>query len=527
MGYHSLNDGPQDMNDNGIDEENKFSFNGLNAPKDGKYQLKIRMMDFAGNQSDWYSMSDIIVDRTSPIISKIHSMPFIASAMIKFRYDLSEDNDEGINKDGANIIVDGEIIDSNSGEGLEKFEGIGNSIYDTNEIEYTVPKEWNSGKYQFRITATDSKGNSSTASADFVKDAVPPEISFPEEGSEVYGKITIKGRAMDPDWTNSNSFRAYRIYFKAGSINTIPASLDDESLIGSSWVTNEISVPKFYMSTDNTDPYYGKAHISSASVLDDGILAYWNTGYPGPGEYTLLLVVEEEGVNGKRSCVLRNINIIEAESTDLYVNLNLSNTNITFGNSPPDSILEIIYGLENKDSDVDIEILDSSGRLVYYEHHDNISSSQYAGTSVIIESDPGYYYWQAEDDFWHIFLNSSNGNNTFNGSIVTDGIFSDTSVLLLEEGVEFSGGLLNLNVNLENNSGEIVFKSSGEYIISNIEFTGNPGTENIYIGKENLNPFTNPFSLEDLTSPQTVSWNGKYFDTDSFVNDGDYTVRVT
>ncbi|MCK5599379.1 gliding motility-associated C-terminal domain-containing protein [bacterium] len=527
MGYHSLNDGPQDMNDDGIDEENKFSFNGLNAPKDGKYQLKIRMMDFAGNQSDWYSMSDIIVDRTSPIISKIHSMPFIASAMIKFRYDLSEDNDEGINKDGANIIVDGEIIDSNSGEGLEKFEGIGNSIYDTNEIEYTVPKEWNSGKYQFRITATDSKGNSSTASADFVKDAVPPEISFPEEGSEVYGKITIKGRAMDPDWTNSNSFRAYRIYFKAGSINTIPASLDDESLIGSSWVTNEISVPKFYMSTDNTDPYYGKAHISSASVLDDGILAYWNTGYPGPGEYTLLLVVEEEGVNGKRSCVLRNINIIEAESTDLYVNLNLSNTNITFGNSPPDSILEIIYGLENKDSDVDIEILDSSGRLVYYEHHDNISSSQYAGTSVIIESDPGYYYWQAEDDFWHIFLNSSNGNNTFNGSIVTDGIFSDTSVLLLEEGVEFSGGLLNLNVNLENNSGEIVFKSSGEYIISNIEFTGNPGTENIYIGKENLNPFTNPFSLEDLTSPQTVSWNGKYFDTDSFVNDGDYTVRVT
>ncbi|MCK4642221.1 gliding motility-associated C-terminal domain-containing protein [bacterium] len=529
LGYYTLNNGPQDMNDDGIDEENMFSFNGLNAPKDGKYQLKIRMMDFAGNQSDWYSMSDIIVDRTSPIISKIHSMPFIASAdsepryEIKFRYDLSEDNDEEINKDGSNIIVKGEIMDSNSGEGLKEFEGVGNSIYDTNEIVFIVSEGWNSGKYQFRMTATDSKGNSSTASADFVKDAVPPEISFPEEGSEVFGKITIKGRAMDPDWTNSNSFRAYRIYFKAGSINSISESLADESLIRSGWVTNEISVPKFYMSTDNTDPYYGKAHISSASVLDDGILAYWNTNVLQHGQYTLLLVAEEEGVDGKRSCVLRNINIIEGESTDPLINISLSDTNIIF----PGSMLEIKYGLENKDSDVDIEILDSSGRLVYYEHHDNISSSQYAGTPVIIESDPGYYYWQDEDDFWHIFLNSSNGNNTFSGTIVTDGIFSDTSVLLLEEGVEFSGGLLNLNVNLENNSGEIVFKSSGEYIVSNIEFTGNPGTENIYIGKKILNPFTNPFSLEDLTSPQTVSWNGKYFDTDSFVNNGDYTVRVT
>jgi hypothetical protein len=241
------------------------------GPEDGIYRVEITARDEAGNESLPRTLESVRIDRTPPAIYSQTTQPYVLSNIganaykTTLSYRLSDSHSVKI-----------KVYNANTGHLVDTIENAPNSATDQNRIVWdassiNLPK----GAYRFQIIAEDDVGNVGTAYASCVKDGIAPVISYPvEDNAEVSGTISIRGTAIDPDWTNDKPFKNYKVFYKK---------------TGEDWKTDFVEVP--LVNRDPKDP----KNISIRPLQNNSTLAYLYTNNLENGDYEIKVEVEEDG----------------------------------------------------------------------------------------------------------------------------------------------------------------------------------------------------------------------------------------
>ncbi|NQT29892.1 MAG: Ig-like domain repeat protein, partial [Candidatus Saganbacteria bacterium] len=518
------------------------------APEDGTYRIEVVAQDTAGNQSVPATMESVRIDRTAPVIFGQMTTPYVLSNSglnaykTTLSFDVSESDDTADNQKGE-IEITVKLYNSSSGEMLDKW-----VLTDERSLEFNASdaEKYPKGAYSFQIAAEDDIGNVGVVSCSCVKDGIAPVISYPvEDGAEVSGIISIRGTAIDPDWTNNLPFKQYSLYYKKG--NHSPTVNP-----GSDWQTDAIEVSMVNRGNSSTPK-----NTSLRSLQNDSTLAYFQSNLLENGEeYTLLIVVEEEG--GESLAAAR---VVKVNSDDMalssvqnpYIQLKSLPAEIEFS-SDDSAVLPIEFLNSVKPANVYVEIL-KPGSLnalepVYYKYFPNVAGAPFVGEPQYqAGADLGYFIWYDEDG-WHIRWSSDANSHEFSGSVVLVGSDDYSDIKQYGSGITLQSPIISWDTTISGSEGGLDFKvDSGQLMITAKidEDPDNPSiyASNVYLGVSKYTQAYLPVMIDidgqklvdfaggqggDETedyeaSSQSLSWDGK-LDSGAYVDDGTYIVRV-
>ena len=502
--------------------------------RDGLYRMEVIARDEAGNESLPTTLEGIRIDRTPPVIYAQYTDPFVLANVganpytVALRYQLSESGDVADNRqpeDDLNVKI--KLYNENTGDPIKSEDVIGKL-----SAENTFP--WNAsdsslgkGSYKFQIVAYDKYGNYSTAYATCVKDGVAPAISSPLGDSEISGTVTIRGTAMDPDWTNDRPFKQYSVYYKQGSS---PATINP----GPDWQTDVLEVPEIYRT-----PGAINRNISIRPVQNDATLAYFYTGSLTNDVYTILVVAEEDG--GAKYASARTITVKNDSLSGAG-----ANPVVNMGDIPPliifdgNNSLPISFTYGGKDINAYVEVLKVTGAVtretVYYKYFPKLTANYYSGSSSYQPGNElGYFIWQDETG-WHVRWNGEAGKaHRFSGSIVAMNDLTDFASI--GDGVKKIASIVNWDRTMTGGEGGFDFKTASTQLIISTSLDNDPSTYNDdyssmitpYFGMAKYQPSGTPVIISGITgqssSGQTINWDGKV-ESGAFVDSGDYLVRI-
>lgn len=497
---------------------------------DGVYKLEITARDEAGNESAPYTINNIKIDRTPPVIFAQYTDPFVLSNTgtnpyhTLLHYQLSESNDDPGNRQGISqpLQVNLKVFNENTGHQIDFIGGNG-SLSSENVIDWdgsnpSVPK----GSYKFQLTAYDGVGNYSTAYVTCVKGGVAPTISYPVDAQEVSGTVIIRGTAMDPDWTNDLSFSKYKVSY--------------QKLPGGTEQTDLIEVPEIYR-----DPQTNITNQSIRPVQNDATLAYFHTNSLENGSYAVKVVAEEEGgatYSSTRIITVKNDGIATSGANPTVALSDLpSEINFNTQNSLP---IGFTYG--GKDINAYLEILkmtnSGSRETVYYKYFPGLTASYYSGRPDYRSGNElGYFIWQDENG-WHVRWNGESGReHRFSGTLVASGGISNFT-LAGEGGASQLYSIVRWDKKLSGTEGGFDFKASSGTLIITSQIDDDPNTydDDIssmatpFFGMAKYQPSNSPVIISGLTAQngaagQSINWDGKTA-SGGFVDNGNYVVRV-
>ena len=186
-------------------DTNTFSWNFFNPyldVRDGIYNMEITAVDRAYNRSETYTIEDIRIDRTPPIIFNAMCQPFLVSedeegnvTEAVLHYNISEYNDREENKSEF-LYVKVDLVESGQAKVTESgiiMEGAWQQVSSDELSESGAPfsVSWDGkihigplngttapdGKYFFRISAVDKNSNEARYYVQLIKGGLPPNIS--------------------------------------------------------------------------------------------------------------------------------------------------------------------------------------------------------------------------------------------------------------------------------------------------------------------------------------------------------------
>ncbi|MFH1542878.1 MAG: Ig-like domain repeat protein, partial [bacterium] len=512
--------------------------------EDGTYTLEVVAGDEAGNESSLTYPAPIIIDRTPPVIYSQMADPYVlansgANAYsTTLRYQLSESNDAAENRqESGSIAVQIKLFNENTGDEVRS-ENVNGSLEDDNAFFWDASSaSIAKGAYKFQITATDQSGNSSIAYATCVKDGIAPTISYPPENQSLAGTITIRGTAMDPDWTNSLKFKQYYVFYKKG-VSPLPQGegLGVRALESAEWKTELIEVPEIYR-----NPASAERNVSIRPVQNDATIAYFH-GQSLSGVYTVLVIAEEEG--GAKFASARTITIDNERlaaldnSANPVVSLHDLPEEITFNGS---NSLPVGFDFGGKDLNAYLEIfkLNDSGtkETAYYKYFPDLSIDYYSGQPLYESgNEMGYFVWQ-DDNGWHVRWNGEQGQgHRFSGALVAAGEITDFSPI--GSGIKQIATIVNWDRTMTGGEGGFDFKTSSTSLIITSSLDDDPATYEDdfessvvpYFGLAKYQPAETPVILSGISehpgiTRQTISWEGKT-ESKAFVDSGNYLIRV-
>jgi flagellar hook assembly protein FlgD len=519
-----------------------WSFNdqfGVSGPEDGVYKFEITAQDAAGNVSVPYTVDNIRIDRTPPVIFANACLPYVLSNKgaapytTTLHYQVSESNDKAGNRSKTGDIDVGiEVYNENTDELIKVYDNAQVPTGTDNTVDFDgtsasgygiLPK----GAYKFKITSTDKYGNSSVAYSTCVKDGISPVISFPANNDKISGSVSIRGIAPDPDWTNNLPFKDYRVYYAKGDL-PVPTNLD---IIADTWKTDFIEVPQ--VNRDMGQGAGGK-NISIRPLQGDSTLAYLYTNGLENGTYTLLLIVEEDG--GEKAACVRKINVdnglTAAVNVGPVVSINELPAKVHFENDK-DITLPISVSNSAKNANISIQVvgnMNGNESIVYYKDLKNVAANIYTGKPQYQPGQSlGYYIWQ-DTSGWHIRWSSNGSDHHFTGNLMAAGTITDVN--MIGSGIKQVAGLISWDTNMSGGEGGIDLNTTAAIIIITPKIDENPDNpqitaDNIYLGMTKAAQSYLPIMINnDLTlADTTVKWNGK-FETGAYVDSGIYKIRA-
>ncbi|MBI5701146.1 hypothetical protein HZC34_04775 [Candidatus Saganbacteria bacterium] len=553
------------------------------GPEDGIYRIEVTARDDAGNESSPTTIESFRIDRTPPEIYGQITSPYVLSNVgvnaykTTLSYRLSNNLPSPLSGEGgpSTQSMVGEVkiklYNQTTGVLVNSWPDAPSSTTDTNYITWNGSDPVNAkGAYKFQIIATDDVGNTGISYATCVKDGIAPTISYPsEDNAQVSGMISIRGTAMDPDWTNDKSFKQYAVFYKKGQ---------KQGRGEGAWETLAIEVPLV-----NRNPADAK-NLSIRPLQNDSTLAYLNTNVLENGTYTVLVIVDEDGgdsISTARVIEVKNDAFSAQSNQNPYAKLNTIPNSVDF--TDPATKLPISFLNSVKPANVYVEILKPSppalpvrqagplpqgergggrtseasigvgegNRVVFYKYFPNVAGAPFTGRCDYKPgSDLGYFIWN-DTDGYHLRMSTNGKQHKFSGSIVSMG--GNLSVASLKQGVVSQNNMISWDQTISRGETGFDFSADGRIIISpaidadpkNPETSG----EKAYLG---ASKFTQKFlpividgqsqRLVNLASmanssqptansgavsgmPLAVSWDGKY-DTGSYVDSGSYIIRI-
>ncbi|MFC1510780.1 FlgD immunoglobulin-like domain containing protein [Candidatus Margulisiibacteriota bacterium] len=538
--------------------DNTFS----QGPEDGIYQVEVVAQDEAGNESPPRTLEAIRIDRTPPVVYGQIAQPYVlansgANAYkTTLTFNVGESNDVADNK-GKEIGLKVKLYNTNTGQHLDTWE-----LSTERSLTFNGSgSKYAKGAYRFQVVATDNVGNAGIGYASCVKDGIAPVISYPsEDGTDVSGTISIRGTAIDPDWTNDLPFKQYRVYYKSGeSPLPLGEGLGVRELESSNWLTAAVEVPLLNRGSSSV-----AKNISLRPLQNDSTLAYLHSNLLENGEHTILVIADEE--RGESIVATRIINVYNEEgttsATDVpYVKLKSMPADVTFKTDdsvklpigfinsvkPANVYVEVIHG-NSTDSDTD-----ETRNVVFFKYFPNILGAPFIGQPEYqAGGELGYFIW-SDDDGYHVRWSADDSSHQFTGSIILVGSGSYSDLKQHGGGIKVQPPLISWDTTLSGSEGGIDFKLDSGQLMITAKIDEDPDSpsiyaENVYLGVSKYSQDFLPIMIDVAgqrlinmanmggqvaeaesanleRSTQTVDWTGR-LDSGAYVDSGAYIIKV-
>ncbi|MFA5035190.1 MAG: hypothetical protein WC500_05370, partial [Candidatus Margulisiibacteriota bacterium] len=517
------------------------------GPEDGFYRIEVIARDEAGNESAPRTLEAVRIDRTPPTIFGQIANPYVLTNIganaykTTLAYSLREN---GLGDKGEGVGVKVKIFNATTGLLADAYEAAPASLTEENKIVWHSTTEQLKGAYKFQITATDDVGNSAIAYSTCVKDGIAPVISFPAEDAEISGLVAIRGTAMDPDWSNDKPFKQYRVYYKKGP-SPAPAGEggpSPQAMVGEGWETAALEVPLINRGG-------GASNISLRPLQNDATLAYLNTNGLENGEYTILVIVEEE--SGDSLSVTRQVNVnnnsfSSSAMTSPYIKLKPLASTVDFKS---DDSVKLPIGFINsvKPANVYVEIIKSQDeKPVYFKYFPNILGAPFVGKpDYKAGTDLGYFIWSDESGY-HIRWSADGSSHKFSGNLISMG--GTVNITGGQSSVSSVGSMISWNKTISGGEGGFDFTADGGQLMITPKLDEDPTSpsiyaDNVYLGITKQTQQYLPLLIDvagqrlvNLTEmgkttsstavlPSGLDWDGR-LDTGAYVDNGNYIVRV-
>ncbi|MFA6198713.1 MAG: FlgD immunoglobulin-like domain containing protein [Patescibacteria group bacterium] len=515
------------------------------GPEDGIYRVEVIARDEAGNESAPRTLEAVRIDRTPPTIFGQIANPYVLTNIganaykTTLAYSLREN---GLGDKGEGVGVKVKIFNTSTGLLADAYEEAPASLTEENKIVWHSASDLTKGAYKFQITATDDVGNTSTAYSSCVKDGIAPVISFPvEDGAEISGLVAIRGTAMDPDWSNDKPFKQYRVYLSRSDKSKMEAATILSQ--ASELVPSAIEVPLINRGG-------GASNISFRPLQNDATLAYLNTNGLENGDYTILVVVDEE--NGDSLSVTRLIKVNNGSFgtsalTSPYIKLKPLASTVDF---KADDSVKLPIGFINsvKPANVYVEIIRSQDeKPVYFKYFPNILGAPFIGKpDYKAGTDLGYFIWSDESGY-HIRWSADGSSHKFSGNLIAMG--GTVNITGGNSSVSSVGSMISWNKILSGGEGGFDFTADGGQLMITPKLDEDPSSpsiyaDNVYLGITrqtqpylplvidvtgqrlvNLTEMGKTFPSTAVQPPSGIDWDGR-LDTGAYVDNGSYIVRV-
>ena len=523
------------------------------GPEDGLYRIEVIARDEAGNESAPRTLEAVRIDRTPPTIFGQIANPYVLTNIganaykTTLAYSLREN---GLGDKGEGVGVKVKIFNATTGKLADAYEEAPASLTEENKIVWHSTTEQLKGAYKFQIIAIDDVGNSAIAYSTCVKDGIAPVISFPAEDAEISGLVSIRGTAMDPDWSNDKPFKQYRVYLARGDKSKMEAAtiLSQASAL----LPAALEVPLIHRGG-------GASNISLRPLQNDATLAYLNTNGLENGEYTILVIVDEE--SGDSLSVTRLINVnnnsfSSSAMTSPYIKLKPLASTVDF---KADDSVKLPIGFINsvKPANVYVEIVEprrsvaganeDSEKVVFFKYFPNILGAPFIGKpDYKAGTDLGYFIWSDESGY-HIRWSADGSSHKFSGNLIAMG--GTVNITGGNSSVSSIGSMISWNKTISGGEGGFDFTADGGQLMITPKLDEDPTSpsiyaDNVYLGitKQtqqylplvidvagqrlvNLTEMGKPSSSSTAVLPSGLDWDGR-LDTGAYVDNGNYIVRV-
>ncbi|MBN2737585.1 MAG: HYR domain-containing protein [Spirochaetales bacterium] len=515
----------------GSGEEETFTlfyfFEGVNVFKDGQYEIRISTEDALGNTRDFNTFTGIIVDRTRPNIKNAFANPFVVSPGIdtlQLSFDVNESYDVSENL-STQLPLSINLVD-NYGNDVPGFAPINDLLLSNDNYDQllTLPMGLIDGKYFFEISVEDRYGNITKELVSFIKTAVPPEITYPEEAASIQGVTTIHGNVIDPRFDNSLAFDHFELYYQIG-IHNLPINYNELS----AWDNTGIQVPA-YQRNDLWPISWGRFTVENGNILG----SIDTTALPvTDGDLITLLVVAEES-GGYRIGTVRYFRIMQTTNHVVDVEIDpIYKPGPGDHNFEVDGNLNITYTVNHTiDNPVDVfsYIKDANNKIVKRESYYNLNSTDIIGEPTI-DTESGIFVYQALDGHFYIqaqnntalninYLIILDSTHMMHDFVDQDGVQMADPLTLLQD-----GKLLSVSTTVEPYSfykiGFIVDNAAQLSVIA----TADMSITDIYIGPNKILAAPGNVTVYPGSLYPPIIWDGKD-EFGRYVPNGTYTIGV-
>ena len=383
---------------------------GDNLLKDGIYDIAITAVDECGNKSESVEFNSIVVDMHRPDIDYSYTYPFIVkdnSYDISVNLRAKEKDPVDINKSSSlDLILT--LLDQYD-QTVDSFVNFESKINpdEVATFDFVIPTDLPSGEYYFKAYVTDKNENTQTEYIAFIKDAISPSITYPQDLQITDGNITIRGRVGDPRWDNNLTFDHYELYYRYGD------KLDNIDLndLDSNWLIEDVKVPEYQLYSDNN---YGKF-----TVEQDGILGFIDTYNLNNSLVTILLIaVEADNYKIATQRTFRVLHhgdqyFVNAVMDENYVN---KTTSLDFSQNDLNISYEIQNDLNNP-VDIFVSIKDQEDQVIRSSSLLNIQNTDINDEPVLTSTDKGVFIWDDNSKI-NVLLKNSDATSDINFTVV-------------------------------------------------------------------------------------------------------------
>jgi len=473
--------------------------------KDGVYEVWITVKDSAGNDTTIYEglvsnppLSSftkgeiLIVDKTKPQVTNLSVQPLVADNYADLSFVVSQVNDVPVNRGQIKIKIYLDTILKDSfftSDTLKEF----NLRISLTGVDI--------GRHFIRVYAFDEYGNSSYSEIPVYKRTFGTEITRPFENDTLKkGVVIIKGIASDPDRYNPFAFDRYELWWKvkgdAGAVPEVP--------FPGNWKKINIFANE---SSDNI----GRKEITTVSLLGT-----WNTIDLPPGDYVLLLISYDKANRLLADSVNVYISDEIAENPEVVILKELREKepfNLKLEPAKMESLL-VNYRLSGIMSDLQLDIISSSGEIVASFHQDSVMP--FSGKPVDF-SKSGYYIYEENDSLYILFKGKPLWGFS---SISIQGIGLDSVSVLREINTDSLHSVIVTGNNV------MLFISDSSYadfgvVLPLMKYKVSSAVDTVYLGK-NLYSVSGEFYL----GGKIFLWTGRRYPQGTPVGSGKYLLRL-